>query len=58
GSSAVCGMNDISGIFRKLERMGEQGNLSDGMDLHAQACEAFERLEKFLSEVDIKSINP
>ena len=57
GSSAVCGMNEIAGIFRQLERMGTESNLADSMNLYTQACDEFGRLEKYLSEVDITSLS-
>ncbi len=56
GSSAVCGMNEIAGIFRQIERNGMDGNLADSMSLHAQASQEFERLEKFLTDVDLTTL--
>jgi CheY-like chemotaxis protein/HPt (histidine-containing phosphotransfer) domain-containing protein len=48
GASATCGMKGIVPLLRELERQGNEGLLSDAMDLCQKVEKEFERIRLFL----------
>jgi len=50
GSSGTCGMNGMSQIFKRLEKMGASGKLIDAAPIAAEARAEFERVKLFVAE--------